>query len=539
MSINNPTGEKGLSANLLPRFYQTIANKKFLQSTVDQLFQPGTLTKTTGYIGRENAKASTGKDVYVSAPDAVRQNYQLEPGITITDNLGNVTFFKDYVDYINQINVFGGNTANHARLNKQEFYSWDPHIDWDKFVNFQNYYWLPYGPDTITVYGPQSIINSTYSVEIQSEGANNQYVFTPDGATPNPVLKLYRGTTYTFNIKSPGNPFSFKTARSLGIVNRYSYLTSIDRYGVEVGTLTFTVSENAPSLLYYQSETDINLGGIVEIFSITDDSSINVEESILGKSSVTLPDGTGLSNGMKIAFGGHVTPAEYSTGQFYVEGVGTAIKLIPESVLEVISTYSVNESVPFDSTGFDKEPWESATGYAGQSDYITINRASRDHNPWSRYNRWVHQEVINKSAKYNNTAAVLDQTARAIRPIIEFQADLKLFNFGTTAILDVDILDNTTGNTSLNKDAIPVFTAVEGQSGYNEPTTSANVSIPLSPDMLVLFTGDPDPLVQNKIFKVEYIDVKHVSGGSNQLHLVEVASPVLNQVVLVKQGKFQ
>jgi hypothetical protein len=539
MANNNVIGEKGLSANLLPKFYQTIANKKFLQSTVDQLFQPGTLTKTTGYIGRENAKASTGADVYVKAADAIRQNYQLEPGITVTDNLGNVTFFKDYVDYINQINVFGGNTKNHNRLNKQEFYSWDPHIDWDKFVNFQNYYWLPYGPDTITVYGPHATINTTYNVKIQSEGANNQYIFTPDGATPDPVLKLYRGVTYTFNISSPGNPFSFKTVRSLGTDHRYSYLTSIDNYGVTSGTVTFTVPENAPSILFYQSETDINLGGVIEIFSINADTTIDVASEILGKSSVTLPDGTVLSNGMKLAFGGNVTPAEYANGQFYVEGVGIAIKLIPETVLEVVSTYSTNESIPFDSVGFDKEPWETATGYAGSVDYITINRASRDHNPWSRYNRWFHQDVINASAVYNNNTPILDQTSRATRPIIEFQSDLRLFNFGTKAIIDVDILDNTTGNTSLNKNAIPVFTAIEGQTGYNEPTTVATVSIALSPGMLVLFTGDPDPLVQNKIFRVEYLDVKHLNGGSNQLHLVEVATPELDQVVLVKQGKFQ
>ena len=136
---NIPTGNTGLGVNFLPDFYQTPANKKFLQATLDQLYQPGTVTKTSGFIGRENAKAATGTDVYVQAASTVRQNYQLEPGMVIKDNLGNVTFFKDYQDYINQLNVFGANTKDHARLNAQEFYSWDPHIDWDKFVNFQDY----------------------------------------------------------------------------------------------------------------------------------------------------------------------------------------------------------------------------------------------------------------------------------------------------------------------------------------------------------------------------------------------------------------
>jgi len=80
---NNATGNTGLTASLLPGYYQTPANKKFLQATMDQLFQPGTVTKTNGFIGRENAKAATGADNYVAAADITRQNYQLEPGMVV------------------------------------------------------------------------------------------------------------------------------------------------------------------------------------------------------------------------------------------------------------------------------------------------------------------------------------------------------------------------------------------------------------------------------------------------------------------------
>jgi len=542
---NNVNGKPGLSANLLPSFYQTPANKKFLQSTIDQLFQPGSLTKLKGYVGRENAKASNGNDIYTASADQNRQNYQLEPGLVIKDSLNNITFFKDYMDYINQIDVFGGNTANHARLNKQEFYSWDPHINWDMFVNFQNYYWLPYGPETITIYGYQDIANTTYSVEVQSEGPNNQYILTPDGATPNPTIKLYKGKTYTFKINSPGNPFSFKTSRSIGTTNRYAYLNAIDNYGVESGTIIFTVPDTAPKILYFQSETDINLGGTIEIHSVVDNTHIDVTKEILGKTSLILKDGTALSNGMKVAFGGKVVPESYSSGQYYVEGVGTAIVLVPVSVLEIISPWSTAQSIPFDTTAFDKQPWDNAVGYAGETDYITINRASRDHNPWSRYNRWFHKDVISKSASYNNSFISLDQTNRAVRPIIEFNADIRLFNFGTTAIMDIDVFDDATGNTLLNPNAPSVFSAIEGKAGYNQPTLDVNKVLPLTEGMLVLFAGDPDPLVQNKIYRVEYVDVKHLNptrdlpAGSRQLHLVEVATPMIDQVVLVKQGKYQ
>ena len=521
---NNPLGNTNLTVNFLPKFYQSDSNKKFLQATLDQLYQPGSIKKINGFIGRENAKSSTGTDIYIEASDKVRQDYQLEPAITITDSIGNQTFFKDYIDYINQIETFGGNTANHARLNKQEFYSWDPHIDWDKFVNFQNYYWVPYGPDTISIQGQQKAVNSTYTVTIERELSNNEYLFTPNGFTRNPVLKLYRGQTYTFEINSPGNPFSIKTARTPGQNDRY-LVDTIDNYGVEVGTITFSVPLDAPTLLFYQSESDLQLGGAIQILNITADTYIDVENELLGKKHYKLSDGTQLSNGMKLAFLGNVTPTEYASGEFYVEGVGVAIKLISTTRLEIINPYTEEKTIPFDSDKFDTQPFSDATGYAGQSDYIVIDRSSNDANNWSRYNRWFHKDVIAASSLYNGNPVNLDQTARAIRPIIEFNSDLKLANFGTTAVADVDILDDYTTD---------AFSIVEGSFAYSVD------GVALAEGQRIIFTADPDVLVKNKIFQVTFVDVLHLNNGSRQIHLVEISSPVLNQVALVKLGsKYQ
>ena len=512
----NPNGKSGISVNFLPNFYKTDANKKFLQATVDQLIQPGTVKKINGYVGRQNSKATTGSDVFVDAADAVRQHYQLEPGLVVNDALGNTTFFRDYIDYINQLNVFGANTQNHARLNKQEFYSWDPHIDWDKFVNFQNYYWLPYGPDTIRIFGQQANVISEYTVDIKALGGINQYIFTPNGITVNPVLRLYRGQTYTFKINSTGNPFSIMTERTTGPQHRY-IIGGIDNYGIENGTVTFTVPKNAPQILFYQSESDPILGGAIEILDVDENSVIDVEKDVLGKAKYTLSNGTQLSNGMKVSFGGQVTPVKYAVSEYYVEGVGTAIKLIDKRILEVSSTYSVAESILFDATNFDVEPFSDSTGFAQQLDYITINRASNDHNHWSRYNRWFHKDTVNASSAFNGNIAELDQNARAVRPIIEFDADLKLFNFGTRAIPDVDLIDTFT------KD---VFSTINGTKGYNID------GIPVSDGHKILFTADTDRLVKNKIYQVKFVNIL----GYRQIRLDEVAEPSLNQTVLVKSG---
>lgn len=504
----DPTEESGRIAGFLPNFYRTDANRKFLHATIEQLTQQGTVKTINGYVGRQNSKATTGNDIFIEAPSQIRQDYQLEPGLVIKDSLNNTKFFKDYQDYINQLSVFGGNVKNHSRLNSQEFYSWDPHIDWDKFTNFQNYYWLPYGPDVIHIKGESQLIRSSYTVKLESQLGNNAYVFTPDSLTRNPVINLYRGQTYEFTISSPGNPFSIKTLRSSGSLDRYT-ISGIDNYAVEEGKIVFTVPLNAPDILYYVSEFDIDLGGEFHIFAIDENTVINVEETIIGKKSYTLEDGTKLSNGMKISFIGKVYPETYANRQFYIEGVGTAIKLIDEKDLELISSYTESFSILFDSTPFDEVPFSDATAFPGINDYVTINRASKDRNPWSRYNRWFHKDVIEVSASYNGKVPDLDQSARAIRPIIEFEADIKLFNFGTKAIEDVDLVDTFTTD---------VMSTVEGSLGYNID------KIPVVNGQRILFAADTDKLVKNKIYRVNFIQVQTSSRTLSFIPLTSVTA---------------
>ena len=496
-SVPSSNVENRETSNLLPRFYRTKGNKKFLQGTLDQLTQPGTVKKISGFIGRENAKATTSNDIFLAASDKARQDYQLEPAAVIKDYLGNTTFFKDYIDHINHISVFDGNVDNHSRLNKQEFYSWNPHIEWDKFVNFQRYYWLPFGPDVIKIFGQQLEVISEFAVRTVDEEDNVAYLFDPEGPKEglirNPTLRLFRGQTYVFDIESEGHPFSIKTKRTAGPIDRY--LVGVEGVAVETGTITFTVPDNAPDVLYYVSENAVDTGGVFHVLDIEENTFLDVEVDILGKRNYTVPNGAAaafkLSNGMKVEFGGQVQPAIYAEGYWYVEGVGTAIKLISERDLEIRSTYIEESTLLFDDFPFDQLPYSETGTFPVRQDYITINRSSVDNNPWSRYNRWFHEDVIKVSAAANNKNPELNLATRATRPIIEFLPNIKLHNYGVTSKKSVDVIDNFT------KD---VFSTIEGSLGYNID------GVDLVDGMRVLFNADTDPLVKNKIYKVNFID---------------------------------
>ena len=137
---------------------------------------------------------------------------------------------------------------------------------------------------------------------------------------------------------------------------------------------------------------------------------------------------------MKIEFQGDVTPKKYDNKRWYIEGVGSNIKLIDEANLIIPAAYSSDKLIPFDTDSFDTLPFADAKAYAATKDYITVNRSSNDRNAWSRYNCWYHKDVILASETYNQLPTSLDETTRAKRPILEFEPGLKLNNFGVYAL---------------------------------------------------------------------------------------------------------
>jgi len=504
------------SEGFLPRYFRTDFNKKFLNATIDQFIKNGQVEKVNDYIGRRSSRSVVETDTFLPDVSKNRENYQLEPGLVALDELNNVDFFKDYNDFLNQIEIFGADIKNHNRLNQQEFYSWDPKIDVDKFVNFREYYWLPNGPSAITIVGQEDIIESTYTVELGDDLDNQPYIFDPNGLTRNPNLTLYRGRTYKFEVDCKDAPLFFRTQRSLD--SDYDYENVINN-GTEEGIIELTLDETTPTTLFYINANDPNQGGSINILNAEEASFIDVDEELQGKKTFKLSNGYNITNGMKVNFAGKTNPQKYQEGNWYVEGVGKSINLISDKDLEIPATYTDASIIPFDNNGFDSLPFADQATFAGTKDYILINRAAPEKSPWSRYNRWFHKDVIEISAKINELEFTLDQDNRAFKPIIEFTPGIKLYNYGTSNKQSVDLIDTFTSD---------AFSIIEGQQGYNVD------GVDLTEGMRVIFTNDPDTKVRGKIFKVKFIKFKN----NDQISLVEEddSTPVLNETVLVTKG---
>ena len=513
-TINNEVVKQGdneyrRTVQHLPAFYRTASNQRFLSSTMDPLVQKGALERLDGFAGRQDAYTRKPTDRYISATSRDRMAYQLEPTITYTDKdttsvnpEDQVKFTGTYDDYINQLKFLGSKVNNHDRLNKETVYSWNPAIDLDKLVNYREYYWLSNGPDAIEIdaLGPAE---AEYKVENVAKGAYN---FAHLEGESNPDIQLYRGNTYKFNVNASGHPFyimtePYSTMLSSDGSSSTLYTSGVTNNGADVGTVTFTVPTDAPNKLYYQCGNHDAMYGLLKVDTIDSGTQIDVEDDIVGVKNYKLRT-LDLSNGMKIKFPNSRVSSTYQNKEYYVEGVGDAIKLTDVSTLATPESYA-DDGVPVDK------------------DYITIKRSSLDQNAWSRYNRWFHRSVIEKTATVNGTTTVLDETDRAKRPIIEFDSGLALYNSGTTAKTPVDLYDTT------QTDA---FSNVSGTFGYFVD------GVAITDGMRVIFSADNDPLVRNKIYVANFVD----AGDSAVLSLT--LSEALNgtasdkETVFVKQG---
>jgi hypothetical protein len=184
------------SVDFLPEIFQTPANKQFLSATLDQLVQEPKFNRTQGFVGRRVGPGVNPEDSYVVEIDQTRANYQLEPGVVRVDATGRQVL--DAITYpgINDaLRTQGSPVNNSDRLYTSDYYTWDPFVDFDKFVNYSQYYWLPDGPTAVDVFEGGVPTSTQFTVTKTAAG----YRFNSQAGV-NPIITLVRGGTYTFTV---------------------------------------------------------------------------------------------------------------------------------------------------------------------------------------------------------------------------------------------------------------------------------------------------------------------------------------------------
>ena len=222
----------------------------------------------------------------------------------------------------------------------------------------------------------------------------------------------------------------------------YVYRNSLNQIA-PLPTLTAVIDR-----LYYTDSVN-GFVGEIHLLDPTADAVLDVND-ILGRTEYTSPNGIQFSSGLKVKFDGNVTPQQYQNNEYIVEQVGRGIQLTAWNQLITPELYNNYLGGEFSSDGYDTSGFDSNQNNPQIKDYIVSNRASRDRNAWARGNRWFHKNVLEYTSEINGIELVLDENFRARRPIIEFNPNLKLYNYGTNYLGSVSFVDTTTPD-SLNQ----------------------------------------------------------------------------------------
>lgn len=247
------------------------------------------------------------------------------------------------------------------------------------------------------------------------------------------------------------------------------------------------------------------------------------------------------SSGMRVLFINDENP-EYNNIPFIVEGVGSSIQLINDS--EILSSIS-------------KAP-----------DYYVMERGAVDGNAWSLRNRWFHRSVLDKientiiyqlisnNVLYYTNASPEDMTddtmiyadmdltikvktfgefesirytdntrkiqyIQAKKPILCFNKDIQLYNYGTYNRGYVDLIVNSRKN------------------DLNGIVPQPIQGVDLKDGMTILITGDSDELSNNRIYQVSGVSsintviLQPVING-----LSTDGSPVEGEGITVRKGRY-
>ncbi|MFA8433112.1 MAG: hypothetical protein ACEPOZ_01225 [Marinifilaceae bacterium] len=125
------------------------------------------------------------------------------------------------------------------------------------------------GDDDGMIPNPNPSPNVDFAVREQTKtsahpqfGAGSNHGYTIDGIEGK-ELTLARGTTYIFDVNTPGHPFYISTSligQGAGEVTE-----GVTNSKTTNGTLSFTPNGNHPDLLYYQCDVHDNMGWKINI----------------------------------------------------------------------------------------------------------------------------------------------------------------------------------------------------------------------------------------------------------------------------------
>ena len=378
----------------LPVVNQTTTIKNFFDSTVEQLFSKSNIESISAYTGSKDFEVFTPEDTYLLEPTADRNKYSLEPVVNNINQLsGRSENNMFYDDFLNVLRSAGADSQNQNTLFDTNFYSFLPPINIDKFINYQEYYWSPTGPTPKIISG-----TSTNPINVEKDIIGKKTYTAPDGTVfKNGMMISFSGDNVIPNTYKDEKRWIIEgVGTSILLMNRdqnFATTFSTEDYILFDRTIIDTATDTLINTNSDEDDTRWKSGGLVGVANYVDVDGFSYTDNNQVDATSGLP-----------MWDGYVTPVGLQL-QYVVGGIGA----------------------------YDTEPYDS-DNTQDIPDYMVMQRGSKDNNVWSRINFWYHRQNFLDAGD-----SLPKKEKRAVRPILEFDRDLELYNFGTKGVDAVEI----------------------------------------------------------------------------------------------------
>lgn len=390
------TGVAPATSDLLPGIFRTDTNKKVISAIMEDLFQPASLETLNFLVGRNTSRSKDNN--FLPHPTARRQ---LEAGLVVYTNDGVETLSADDVasgwefnDRENELPVPLG------VLNLP--------IDPDKFLNWSNYYWIEEGIPSVNITGG----TQAQYYDIGRDIVGSRY--------------------YTLPVQRNGRSLELKNGMRL-IFQQHPYQTSIaaDESISYVSTGAVTDSLNFELLGYDKQLIGVSVNGVLQVQG--------TDYSIYGNEIQWITRPTADDNIYVFLADYYLTRDDYKQMRVWqVEGVGSeeGIRLLGRSHQITNTVYSKITQGLWDQTAipWDRIEWDGDISGINAKHYVLQKVGAENRNAHSRVNVWYHKDTIHTLAVFLDIPFddIAKPSSKGLRPILEFDHRLELWNHGKT-----------------------------------------------------------------------------------------------------------
>ena len=462
------------SSDYLPQYLNTTVNKKLLQSTLDQMISKASFETLDNWVGKiKGGHHNKDKDHMVGTSDTAKRFYNGSPGLVVknpadTNSISEIYTYTDMLSDIDNLN-YEGNRPNGSNFG----YTYSPPIDYDKFVNYSNYYWCKDDLPVINVkpntnFDPDDMLGQTrYKLTTSDIGdidflSGMKIKFAPE------VTENFTSTSVNLSISGAtgANPVVIQTSANHGLadgelinITGVVGMTQLNNNVYYIDVLTpntfalytdsgLTASVNGTTYTAYSSGGTAKTGGkftlattgysLVVVLVGGTRKTVTTHYAI-NSTALTFTHGNFPDTGDIVeVLHFRMTNVNYYGNTYIVHNVGDSIELMQtqdengKTILSRMMLYSVHQPSGFDMDPLDDKPYDYTEIENRRHEYVCMESNAMDANAWSRVNQWQHYNAIVESCRLTGEdfTTYASDSNRAKRPIIEFEKDIILYNYG-------------------------------------------------------------------------------------------------------------